>query len=317
MASTEQKLKVGVVQVGTPLYNLDKTLEKLEKYVTEASVQQVDLLVFPEAFIGGYPKYSTFGMHLGERTPAGRDEYLKYYSNAIEVPGPVTGHLSALASKANMYLVIGVIEKEAKSGTLFCTAIHIDPTHGLVAKHRKIMPTAQERTVWGLGDGTTLPVVTFERSSTLSARVSSTICWENYVPMLRQHYYNKGTQIYCAPTVDTREVWTSTMTHIALEGRCFVLSANQFMRCKDFPEGHPLPANSNPESIALAGGSMIVTPLGEVLAGPLREREGLLTADIDLDDIIRSKLDMDNSPTGHYSRPDIFRLLVNEAGFQG
>ena len=284
---TPQKMKVAVVQAGTPLYDLDKTLEKLEKYVTEASEQNVDLVVFPEAFIGGYPKYSTFGMHIGERSAAGRDEYLKYYNNAIEVPGPVTDKLASLANQSNMYMVIGVIEREATTGTLFCTAIHIDPTQGYVTKHRKIMPTAQERTVWGFGDGTTLPVVTYQRSSNLSARVSSTICWENYVPMLRQHYYNKGVQIYCAPTVDTREVWSSTMTHIALEGRCFVLSSNQFMHFKDFPEGHPLPANSDPEGIALAGGSMIVSPLGEVLAGPLREKEGLLTAEIDLNDIIR------------------------------
>lgn len=286
-AITEKKLTVGVVQAGTPLYDLDATMDKLEKYVTEASEKAVDLLVFPEAYIGGYPKYTTFGMHLGERTPAGRDEYLRYHSNAIEVPGPVTDRLAGLAAQANLYMVIGIIEKEATTGTLFCTAIHIDPQHGLVAKHRKIMPTAQERTVWGQGDGTTLPVVTYERSSSLQARVSSTICWENYVPMLRQHYYNKGVQIYCAPTVDTREVWSSTMTHIALEGRCFVLSANQFMRFKDFPEGHPLPANHDPEAVSMAGGSMIVSPLGEVLAGPLRDTEGLLTAEIDLNDIIR------------------------------
>ncbi|KAG2226072.1 hypothetical protein INT45_011689 [Circinella minor] len=312
-----QTMKVAVVQAGTTLYDLDKTLEKLEKYVAEASEQNVDLVVFPEAFIGGYPKYSTFGMHIGERSAAGRDEYLQYYNNAIEVPGPVTDKLASLANQSNMYMVIGVIEREAITGTLYCTAIHIDPAEGYVTKHRKIMPTAQERTVWGFGDGTTLPVVTYQRSPNLSARVSSTICWENYVPMLRQHYYNKGVQIYCAPTVDTREVWTSTMTHIALEGRCFVLSSNQFMHFEDFPEGHPLPANSDPEGIALAGGSVIVSPLGEVLAGPLREKEGLLTAEIDLNDIIRGKLDMDNSLTGHYSRPDIFKLFVNEQGFQG
>ncbi|KAI9484902.1 nitrilase II [Zychaea mexicana] len=315
--AAEQKLKVAVVQASTPLYDLAKTLEKLEKYVTEASEKQVDLVVFPEAFIGGYPKYTTFGMHIGERTPAGRDEYLRYHSNAIEVPGPVTDLLGSLANKANLYIVIGVIEKEATTGTLFCTALHIDPELGLVAKHRKIMPTAQERTVWGQGDGSTLPVVTYKRSPTLSARVSSTICWENYVPMLRQHYYNQGVQIYCAPTVDTREVWASTMTHVALEGRCFVLSANPFMLFKDYSEGYSLPANSDPEGVSMAGGSMIVSPLGEVLAGPLREKEGLLTADIDLNDIIRAKLDLDNGLTGHYNRQDIFKLLVNEKGFQG
>jgi predicted amidohydrolase len=143
------------------------------------------------------------------------------------------------------------------------------------------MPTGLERLIWGCGDGSTLPVL----ETQAGVLTSATICWENYMPLLRSHYYSKGVQLYCAPTVDDRVAWASTMTHIALEGRCFVLSACQFTQQSHYPEDHQFCGPKNPEAIVIAGGSMIVGPLGNVLAGPLREKEGLLVADIDLDEI--------------------------------
>ncbi|KAG2179019.1 hypothetical protein INT43_001868 [Umbelopsis isabellina] len=302
-------MKVAVAQVGTPgTWKVEDAIEKLRSYVEQAHAQEVKQLVFPEAFIGGYPKYSTFGAHVGERKPEGRKEYARYHSGAIEVPSLHTQQLEGIASQFDMVLVVGVIEKDG--GSLYCTVIYIDPDVGLVGKHRKLMPTGTERLIWGQGDGSTMPVI----ETKFNVRTAAAICWENYMPMLRCHYYSKGVQIYCAPTVDGRQEWGSTMIHIALEGRCFVLSANQFTRQSDYPDNHPTPSAGDADAIAIAGGSMIVSPLGEVLAGPLRNEEGLLVADIDLNDIIGAKFDMD--VTGHYSRSDVFALQVNEKANQ-
>jgi nitrilase len=167
------------------------------------------------------------------------------------------------------------------------------------------MPTAAERLVWGYGDGSTLPV--FE---TEIGRLGAVICWENYMPLLRTAMYAKGIEIYCAPTADARESWIATMRHIALEGRCFVLSCNQFARRGDYPIDFETEFGNDPETVMSRGGSCIVNPLGEVIAGPDYEGETILTADLDLGDIARGKYDFD--VVGHYARPDIFRLEVNE-----
>jgi nitrilase len=166
------------------------------------------------------------------------------------------------------------------------------------------MPTAMERLVWGFGDGSTLTV-----ARTAIGRIAATICWENYMPLLRTALYAQGVELYCAPTVDDRETWTPTMRHIALEGRCFVLSANQFARRRDYPvDYHPLQGD-DPETVLIGGGSCIVDPLGTVLAGPARDGEAILTAELDLDVIARGKFDLD--VVGHYARPDLFRLHVD------
>jgi len=232
------------------------------------------------------------------------------------VPSEATTQIEAISSKYDIFLVVGVIEREL--GTLYCTVIFIHPSKGLVGKHRKIMPTASERLVWGFGDGTTLPIVkeTFKTKGSgpsqdggsIDVKLTATICWENYMPLLRTYYYSKGTQLYCAPTVDARPFWKDSMVHIALEGRCHVLSACQFSKQKDYPADHQLPEGRerNPEDILIAGGSLIVSPLGEILAGPLRGEEGVLSAEIDIDEYFMGKFDMDS--VGHYSRRDIFEL---------
>ena len=166
------------------------------------------------------------------------------------------------------------------------------------------MPTAMERLIWGFGDGSTLTVV-----PTPLGRIGAVICWENYMPQLRLAMYAQGIQLYCAPTVDDRETWLSTMRHIALEGRCFVLSSCQFAKRSDFPTDYnPLQGN-DPDTVLIRGGSCIISPLGQVLAGPLFDQPTILTADLDLDEIVRGQYDLD--VVGHYARPDIFQLTVN------
>ncbi|KAK7468802.1 Nitrilase [Stygiomarasmius scandens] len=314
MSLPPKTLRASVAQAACCQYDLEKTLDKLERLTQLAKDRDnSQLVVFPEGIIGGYPKRSTFGAVIGERSPEGRDEFLRYWNAAVDIPGPAITRIEEISRKTDVFLVVGVIERGG--GTLYCTVIMVDPTEGYVGKHRKLMPTASERLVWGQGDGSTLPVLerSFKSSSdqTLKAKLSATICWENYMPLLRYYYYSKGTQIYCAPTVDARPVWQHSMKHIALEGRCFVLAACQFAQEKDYPADHAVadPNVRNAENIMIAGGSVIVSPLGETLAGPLLDGEGILTADLDLNDCVRGKFDLD--VTGHYARPDVFGFTAN------
>jgi nitrilase len=260
------------------------------------------LAVFPEAFVGGYPRGVTFGTVLGDRTPEGRDHFRRYWESAVDVPGPDVERLAEVARGTGLHLVVGVVEREG--GTLYCTVLFLSPA-GYLGKHRKLMPTAAERLVWGFGDGSTLPVF-----DTPLGRLGAVICWESYMPLLRMAMYARGVQLYCAPTADGRETWLPTMRHVALEGRCFVLSCNQFARRRDYPVDVDNVLAPEPDDVVMPGGSCIVGPLGQVLAGPDRERETILCADLDLDEIPRAKFDFD--VVGHYARPDVFQLVVDE-----
>jgi nitrilase len=281
-------VRAAVVQAGAVLFDWERGLEKAALLTAEAASQGAQLVLFPEAFLTGYPKGEDFGTRLGSRTDEGRKLFRRYFEASIDVPGPATARLAELAAAYKTWIVIGVIERHG--GTLYCTVLFFSPEGGLVAKHRKLMPTALERIIWGFGDGSTLPVV-----DAGFARIGAVICWENYMPLLRTHMYAKGIQFYCAPTVDDREVWSVSMRHIALEGRCFVLSACQY---------------STESAAPIRGGSLIVDPMGTVLAGPAYDRECILVADLDPGQIAEGKFDRD--VTGHYARPDIFQLKVDE-----
>ncbi len=283
-------VSAAVVQAGGILYDAEAGIAKAERLLAEAHGAQ--LIVFPEAFVGGYPKGQDFGARVGSRTPEGRKQFRRYYEGAIDVPGPATERLGEAVRGAAAWVAIGVIERDA--GTLYCTVLFFAPDGSLAARHRKLMPTAMERLIWGFGDGSTLPVL-----DAGFGKIGAVICWENFMPLLRAAMYRKGIQFYCAPTVDDRETWPGSMRHIALEGRCFVLSACQY----SCPEGAP-------EAAWIRGGSLIVSPLGNVLAGPARDGECVLRAELDPGEIAEGKFDLDVA--GHYARPDVFRLEVNE-----
>lgn len=297
------KIKVAVVQAATQGVDTEATLRKAEDLIAECGRQGIQVAVFPEAFIGGYPKGADFQTCIGMRRPGSREEYRAYVSRAIAVPGPETERLAAAAREANLYLTIGVIEREG--GTLYCTALFFDPEGVLLGKHRKVLPTASERLVWGQGDGSTLTTV-----DTPWGPMGAVICWENYMPMLRTAMYAKGIALYCAPTADDRDTWVPSMQHVALEGRCFVLSACQYLTRADFPEDMRNTITDSSDDVLMRGGSVIVGPLGNVLAGPDFNGETILSAEIDTDDIVRAQFDHDVN--GHYARPDLFRLVVNE-----
>lgn len=258
------------------------------------------LVVFPEAFIGGYPKGLDFGARLGTRSPEGREDFRRYFESAIDIPGPEVVAIAGVAKRHSIHLVVGVIERDG--GTLYCTALTFSPDGRILARHRKLMPTALERLVWGFGDGSTLGVA----ESTIG-RIGSVICWENYMPLLRTAMYAQGVEFYCAPTVDDRDTWLPTMRTIALEGRCFVLSACQFLTQADYPSDYRATIGDNP--VLIRGGSCIIDPLGNVLAEPVFGEQCILFADLDRHAIARGKYDLD--VVGHYARPDIFRLHVD------
>ena len=278
-------IKGAVVQAGSCLYDTPRTLEKFEDLLGDAARAGAELVVFPEAFIGGYPKGEDFGARVGSRTPKGRTDYQRYYDSAMALDGPELARMCKAVAKANTNVVVGVIEQGG--ATLYCTALYFAKDGTLVGKHRKLMPTAMERLIWGFGDGSTLSVQNMD-----VGKVGALICWENYMPLARTHMYAQGVEFYCAPTVDDRPVWTPTMQHIAIEGRCFVLSAVQ-------------------HTDTINGGSCIVSPFGDLLAGPVFGEDVILTADLDKSLITRGKYDLDT--VGHYARPDVFSLHVNTA----
>jgi nitrilase len=272
------------------LFDTPSTLQRVEALCREAAAKGVRLLVFPESLVGGYPKGMTFGATLGNRTDEGREQFRRYAASAIRCPGPETEMLTGWAKELKLHLVIGVVEREG--GTLYCTSLLFTPGGGLISKHRKLVPTGTERLLWGRGDGSTMQVVETELG-----RIGMAICWENLMPLYRQHLYDQDVQLWCAPTVDAREIWQTSMRHIAYEGRCFVLSACQVLTRADWqPDLEELGGE-------IAGSGLIVSPLGQVIAGPMRAA-GLLFADLDMDDIQRGRFDLDVA--GHSSRPDVF-----------
>ena len=292
---------VAALQIGSDPRGKAATLDHILSFEEEIRAKAASLVVMPEALLGGYPKGESFGTHLGFRLEEGRETFARYHDNAVDLDGPEVATLAGLAGRTGATLVVGVIERSGS--TLYCTAIFVDPERGLVAKHRKLMPTGTERLIWAQGDGSTMPVV-----ESSAGRLGAAICWENQMPLFRAAMYAKGVEIWCVPTVDERDVWRSTMRHIAHEGRCFVISACQVQRSpaergikvEHWDDDRPL----------IRGGSMIVGPLGDVLAGPLENEAALVTAAIDPGEIVRARYDLDVS--GHYARPDIFTLTVDE-----
>ncbi|KAB2872111.1 MAG: carbon-nitrogen hydrolase family protein [Burkholderiaceae bacterium] len=301
----DRRLVAAVAQTSSVLLDTPATIARASSLMADAAAKEARLLVFPEAFIGGYPKGADFHIYLGGRTPQGRAEFKAYFDAAVTIDGPEIAALAEVAARHKLHVVVGIIERDG--GTLYCTAVYLGADGAVLGKHRKLMPTALERLVWGFGDGSTLQAV-----DTPWGRLGAVICWENYMPMLRMAMYQQRVAIYCAPTADDRDTWQSTMQHIALEGRCFVLSACQHLRRDQFPAErlhNRLPSTA--DAALMRGGSVIIDPLGKVLAGPVFNEDALLVAELDLSLIPMGQMDFD--VVGHYARPDVFSLQVNTA----
>ena len=298
-----KEVKVGVVQATPALFDIDKTVQIIISWIEKAANEGCQLLLFPESFIPCYPRGLNFDAVIGKRTDKSRSQWLEYWENSISTASQHIAVISGVIKKHGLYVALGVTEKEDTGNTLHCSLLYFDDKGNLIGKHRKLKPTGLERYIWGESDGSTL--VSFD---TTIGKIGGLICWENYMPLARMSMYRQGVEIYLAPTADSRISWQSTMQHIALEGRCFVLAANQFVKKSDYPEKYSDGIKDEPE-IMCPGGSVIISPMGEVLAGPLWNEEGLLTATLDFSILAKSKLDFD--VVGHYSRNDVFKFEVS------
>ncbi len=302
-ASARQAIKVAVVQAAPVAFNRDGTLEKVHALAGEAARKSARLVLFPEAFVSAYPRGLDFGAVVGSRSEEGREDFRRYWESSVDVPGPAVDQLGRTARTNSIYLVVGVVERDR--GTLYCSVLFFAPDGGFLGKHRKIMPTGSERLVWGFGDGSTMPVF-----DTPMGKVGAVICWENYLPLMRAAMYSKGIEIYCAPTADARTHGSHRCATSQSKVAVLCFRAINSTADGDFPPDYHSAFGEDPDAVICRGGSCIVDPFGDFLAGPNMEGEEILIAEIDRSQIVRGKYDLD--VVGHYARPDIFQLHVDE-----
>jgi nitrilase len=307
MGDTAPKVTVAAVQAAPVFLNREATVEKTRGLIAQATAAGAKLIVFPEVFIAGYP-FWLWGDQPAVIPGLEQKAFARLWQEGVDVPGPVTAQLGEAAREAGAYVMIGVNERESTygRGTLYNSLLTFSPDGELVGHRRKLVPTYKERTVWGQGDGSTLDVV-----ETPFGRISGLICWENFMPFARYHAYAQGTKIYVAVTADDSPSWQNLVKTIAAEGRVFVISVCQRFARLQFPDEPALSGFKPDDDQLVSGNSMIVAPGGEVIAGPICGEETILTAELDLGSVIEEKHSLD--VTGHYARPDVFTLTVNQA----
>jgi nitrilase len=306
MNEMTNNIKVAAAQLSPVFLNKEKTVKKACKAILEAGKNGANLIVFPEAFISGYPDWVWL---IPNSKEADLNElYLKLVENAVSVTDDSTKKLCEAAKKAGVNVVIGMHERntETSSASLFNSLLFIDDKGLILGKHRKLIPTGGERLIWSQGDGRTL--CSYDTSA---GKIAGLICWENFMPLARNAIYEFGTQILASPTWDKSPNWIQSMQHIAREGGLFVISTCMALKMDDIPNQYEF-KKLYPEGREWinVGNSCIIAPNGKVIAGPLEAKEGILYADINLQDIIKAKRMFD--VVGHYSRPDVFNFNVNQ-----
>ncbi|TVP74709.1 MAG: carbon-nitrogen hydrolase family protein [Gemmatimonadales bacterium] len=300
--------RVAVVQPEACPFRPTEAVDVVVRETACAAKDGAQLVLFPEAFVGGYPWGLAFGTRVGGRSPEGLETFRRYWGSAITLPGPESDRMARAARDGGVTLAVGIIERlPGQASTLYCTLVYYSPEGQIAGIHRKVKPTAAERLIWGEGDGSTLPVL-----DTPAGRVGGLICWENYMPLARADLWERGVEIHLAPTADSRDRWQATLRHIATEGRCFVLGANQFVRRDHYPDDLPLSDElRDAPDVLCTGGSSAWAPGGELLAGPLHGEAGRLLVELDPAELARQRYEFDAA--GHYARPDIFRLQVDRS----
>jgi nitrilase len=306
MCAQREAFTIAAVQACPEYLELDATVEKACSLIREVGAEGAVLAVFPEAFIPGYPVWVWF-IPSGH-TAAWRELYAVLLENAVTVPSDVTDRLCASARAANVAVAIGINERnaEASGSTLYNTLLYIGADGSILGKHRKLIPTAGERLVWGQGDGSDLQVFDLP-----FARVGGLLCWENYMPLARYAMCAWGAEVFLAPTWDRGEPWLSTLRHIAKEGRCFVIGCCTAMRKGDIPDRFAFKEQylGSVGEWVNPGLSAIVDPDGKIVAGPAENEETILYTEVRRDLITGPRFQLDVA--GHYARPDVFELKVH------
>ena len=302
-------VRVAAVQEPGVYFDRDGSIARAVDLVERAAADGVELMVFPEAWIPGYPDF-VWGLPPSNGPGDVERLYLQLFANAVDLASDQLAPIQAAAREHHVVVVMGINERasEMSAGTLFNTAVTIDATGEILNVHRKVMPTNGERTIWGFGDGRGLNVV-----DTAVGRVGVLLCWENFMPLARAAIYSQNVEIYCAPTADHRENWLATMQHIGREGSTWVIGVGPAVEDRDIPDdliAREQIAPGDGEWLA-PGNGIVCSPTGEVVAGPMRREKGFLIADIDLTEVRAARRTFDS--VGHYSRPDIFQLNVNRS----
>jgi nitrilase len=299
--------RLAVVQIPPVFLDRKQTMAKAVASLREAAQAGARLIVFPEAFIPGYPAW-IWRLRPGGDMALTEKLHSLLRANAVDLSRDDLAPLREAARQEKVAVVCGVHERDADfgGGTLYNTAVVIGPDGAVLNRHRKLMPTNPERMVWGRGDASGLKAV-----DTPCGRVGVMICWESYMPLARYALYAQGLDVYVAPTYDSGDRWIATMQHIAREGGCWVAGGGCAFRAKDIPDSVPGKAElfTKPDEWVNPGDSVIVAPGGKIVAGPLHEEFGILYADIDTERIGMARRSLD--VVGHYSRPDVFQLQVN------
>ena len=297
---------VACVQAEPVILDRDATIEKHAALAAEAAGNGAKLLVFPEAFVPAYPSSAWAKALAGWADPRAKAAFALLARESVEVPGPAAERLGEIAREHQVWLVTGVTEIDPeRPGTLYNTLLYHDPEGSLALHHRKLVPTNHERLIWGQGDGRGLRAI-----ETGFGRLGGLICWENYMPLARFSLYESGVEIYVASTADDADAWQATLVHIARESRAFVVAPSHFQRAAAYPEDFPLRDELEGLDVIGRGGSAILAPDGEYLAGPLYDEEGILYAELDPARLLAERQRFD--PAGHYHRPDVLGLTVRE-----
>ncbi|MBP3752807.1 MAG: carbon-nitrogen hydrolase family protein [Pyramidobacter sp.] len=307
MKDLQKKCRVAVIQAAPVFFNKEKTIDKVCALIKKAAQGGAQLVVFPESYISGYPRGLSFGTVPGKRPQKGREDWKRLYDNAIIVPSADTERIATAVKAAGVYAGVGYAERDAVNYTLYCGYAYFAPDGTLLGKHRKVKPTGMERCLWGEGCADTLKAV-----DTPWGPMGALCCWENLMPLARMTMYQQGVTIHLAPTMGSNEVWQCCMRHIAFEGRCFVISANHYVT-KSMYQGagmnYEIDAEAYPNEVICPGGSSVVAPDGNFVVGPVYGDVDIVYADLDMDMVTLWRMDFD--PTGHYSRPDLFKFHLN------
>lgn len=305
MRDIKESCKIAVVQAEPILFDKEASLEKALNLISKAAEQNAELIVFPELFIPGYPIGMTFGFTVGKRTEPGREDWKRYSDSSIVVGDSDFNQLSSAAIQAKAYISIGFSERDAISGTLYNSNVIFEPD-GSYKVHRKLKPTGAERVVWGDADKGYFPI-----TETPWGPIGSLICWESYMPLARVALYQKGITIYISPNTNDNPEWQATIQHIAIEGKCYFINADMLVRKSSYPQDlHEKSAVDRLPDIVCRGGSCVIDPFGHYLTEPIWDEETILYADLDMN--LPTSCKMEHDAIGHYSRPDVLELIVQE-----